>query len=392
MYKLRFMRILVIHNFYQHAGGEDVVFRQEVEELAKRHDVQTLTFQNKKGFRGVIQFLLYPWNILARWQVKKAIRAFKPDIIHLHNLHYASGPAIIRLIHDQGIPLVMTLHNYRLLCPSASLFTRGQIFTESITQQFPWTAIKLRVLDHSLLKTWLTAGTYWLHRKLGTWDMVHTYLVLSSFAKRIFAESTFPVANEKFLVRPNSIAQHSVKVEKEQRLVYIGRFSTEKGIIPLLEAIAGSAVSLDLYGTGPQLDLVKQYVDANAGIRYMGYQPPEVLTSAIAQADALIVPSVCYEGMPMTIIEAFAQGTPVLASAIGILQEMVVPLYTGMLFDPFDKSSVQDCIARWVNLDRTKKMEIAINCQQEYEKQYTLTKNMERLTAIYQEAAHTIKK
>src|SRR5690606_32986580 len=118
----RFMRILVIHNFYQHAGGEDTVFQQEVEELKKVHTVETLTFQNKKGWRGALQFMAYPWNIRAMRIVKKYVKTFQPDIVHIHNTHYATGPAIIRTIKKQQIPVVMTLHNFRLLCPSATLF------------------------------------------------------------------------------------------------------------------------------------------------------------------------------------------------------------------------------------------------------------------------------
>lgn len=386
------MRILVIHNFYQHAGGEDVVFQQEVNELKKSHEVFKLTFQNKKGGQGILQYLLYPWNVTAIQKVKRAIRSYNPDVIHIHNLHYATGPAIIRTIHKRHIPMVMTLHNYRLLCPSASLFTHGQIFTKSLTENFPWSAVKLRVLDRSLIKTLLTAWTYWLHRKLGTWDMVNTYLVLSSFAKAIFSKSTFPVSNDKFVVRPNSIVFNPIVLKRTPRLLYIGRLSTEKGIIPLLDALDGTTIPLDIYGTGPQLDLVKRHATSNPNIKYMGYQPQEILTKAIAEADALVVPSVCYEGMPMTIIEAFAQGTPVLASAVGILEEMVLPLYTGMHFDPFNKSSIQECLTNWISLDSKKKAEIAINCKREYNTHYTLTKNMELLTTIYQEAIKPIKK
>ncbi len=386
------MRILVIHNFYQHAGGEDVVFHQEVNELQKNHEVHTLTFQNKKGWRGALQFLHYPWNFYAARQVIKALKRDQPDIVHIHNLHYASGPAYIRSIHKRGIPIVMTLHNYRLLCPSASLFSDGQIFTASVESTFPWSAIKKRVLDHSLLKTALTAWTYWLHRKFGTWDKVQTYVVLSSFAKSIFSQSTFPVADHKFTIRPNSIELRPVKVEKLAKLVYIGRFSSEKGIIPLLEAIDGTGIALDIYGAGPQLEQVSRYVAANPAIRYLGYQPQAVLSKAIAQADALVVPSVCYEGMPMTIIEAFAQGTPVLASAIGILKEMVLPLYTGMHFDPFDKNSVRTCLTDWVALDPAEKAKMAANCQAEYKQKYTLTKNMDLLVNIYQDAIQHAKK
>jgi len=380
------MRILVIHNFYQHAGGEDAVFRQEVEELEKEHDVKTLTFQNKKGWRGALQYLAYPWNIRAMWKIKKSIKSFAPDIVHIHNLHYASGPWLIRNIYRLGIPVVMTLHNFRLLCPSASLFHYGQLFTKSLRQNFPWTAVRMRVLDHSFTKTFLTAFTYWLHRKLGTWNKVAKFIVLSDFAKSLFTESTFPVEDDKFIVRPNSVDATPKITTDGDGFVYIGRLSEEKGIVPLLRAFKHLPFPLTIYGSGPQQDIIERFADKFKHIRYFGHQPSEVLRTAINHADALIVPSVCYEGMPLTIIEAYAQGTPVLASNIGILNKMVLPLYTGMHFNPYDKEDIRRIVAEWINLNETTKQQIRENCIIEYKKHYTVQKNIDKLISIYREA------
>src|SRR5690606_33461176 len=334
------MRILVIHNFYQHAGGEDTVFRQEVEELEKEHDVETLTFQNKKGWRGALQYLTYPWNIRATWKVKKIIKSFAPDIVHIHNLHYSSGPLLIRSAYQLGIPVIMTLHNFRLLCPSASLFCHGRIFTNSIYQDFPWTAVRLRVLDNSLTKTFFTAFTYWIHRKWGTWNKISKFIVLSQFSKSLFVESTLPIAEERFIVRPNSTDIIPTVRTAGSGFVYIGRLSQEKGIVPLLKAFSTLPFPLSIYGSGPQQNIVEDFAKHYKNIQYFGYQSKDLLTKAIKHAEALIVPSVCYEGMPMTIIEAFAQGTPVLASNIGILNKMVLPLYTGMHFNPYDETDI----------------------------------------------------
>ncbi|TDS11114.1 glycosyltransferase family 4 protein [Sphingobacterium paludis] len=377
------MRIFVIHNFYQHAGGEDQVFEQEVRELSKKHDVKAYTVKNMKGLTGAVQFLRYVWNVEEGRKIMGQVNEFQPDVVHIHNLHYSIGPLIIRRLRNRGLPVVMTLHNFRLLCPSASLFVEGEIFTDSVQQNFPWTAVKKRALDHSLGKTLVTAFVYWLHRKLGTWAQVNRYIVLSDFAKKMFAESTFPVDPARFVVRPNSMELRPIQADKNRRLLYIGRLSAEKGIMQLLNAISEMDIPLDIYGTGPQLEIVKQLIAPYPHIQYKGYQSQEVLTKAIAEADALVVPSVCYEGMPMTIIEAFAQGTAVLASEIGILKEMVVPLYTGMHFNPFQKKDIQACIVAWNELATGKKLEVAVNCRNEYAKHYTLAKNMERLLAMY---------
>ncbi|MFD1769689.1 glycosyltransferase family 4 protein [Sphingobacterium suaedae] len=379
------MRIFVIHNFYQHAGGEDVVFRQEVDALSKEHEVAVFTIQNKKGIKGMLQYMSYPFNKRMSRQITETIVQFRPEVVHIHNMHYAMGPWFIRAIVKRNIPIVCTLHNFRLLCPSASLFFKGKIFTDSLHEDFPWKAIRLRVLDHSFVKTFVTGFTYWLHRKLGTWQAVARYIVLSDFARTLFQQSTFPVHRDKFVVRPNALSVIEHPQERSQRFLYIGRLAEEKGILPLLAAFADLPFHLDIYGTGPQRRQVEAMVHKHPNLHYHGFQPQDVLAEAICQTTALIVPSVCFEGMPMTIIEAFAQGTPVLASNIGILAEMVLPLSTGMRFDPFSGEDIRKTIVAWAHLDAAKKKEIAMQCQLSYRRQYTLTANMDRLLTIYQQ-------
>lgn len=380
------MRIFVVHNFYQHAGGEDAVFYKEVEALSVAHDVKTFTCQNQRGAEGIRQFLSYPFNLSLSRKITQSIRDFQPDIVHIHNLHYGVGPWLIRSIHQLEIPVVMTLHNFRLLCPSASLFCRGRIFTKSLQQNFPWRAVWIRALDHSFAKTLLTAFTYWLHRKLATWNQVSRYIVLSDFAKSLFVESTFPVSEDKFVVRPNSLAVPSTLSVERNGFVYIGRLAEEKGIVPLLHAFSTLPFSLSIYGSGPQQDIVEHFAREHEQIHYFGHQPSEVLNTVIGESDALIVPSVCYEGMPLTIIEAYAQGTPVLASNIGILNKMVLPLYTGIHFNPYDEEDIKRVVTEWVHLDLASKLQIRENCTAEYRKHYTLQKNMDRLITIYEDA------
>lgn len=325
-------------------------------------------------------------------RILREVRRFSPAIVHIHNLHYGIGPWVVRRLRKEGFPVLMTLHNFRLLCPSASLFVAGKIFTASLREDFPWTAVRRAVLDGSILKTFLTGFSYWLHRKLGTWNRVNRYMVLSDFARHLFEQSSFPVSVDRFVVRPNSIDLRPTQAQKSNRLLYIGRLAEEKGILPLLEALVDMDIPLDIYGTGPQLEAVQQVIANQPQIRYMGHQSRDVLTTAIAEAAALVVPSVCYEGMPMTIIEAFAQGTPVIASAVGILAEMVVPLYTGMHFDPFQKEDIQHTIRNWIALPADEKAIIGHNCKREYEAHYTLGKNMQLLLSIYQDAIAENKK
>src|SRR5690606_35711363 len=169
-------------------------------------DVEVLTFQNRKGWRGLVQTLWSPWNGRAARRVKRAIEQFHPDIIHIHNLHYAVGPIAIRVAKRLGVPVVMTLHNYRLICPSATLFSHGKLFTDSLHTQFPWRAIGWGVHSHSRFKTFWLAWTTWLHKKLGTWKLVDRYITLTDFAKQVFVGSSFGIPPEKYVTKPNFVA------------------------------------------------------------------------------------------------------------------------------------------------------------------------------------------
>lgn len=379
------MRIFIIHNFYQHTGGEDSVFKQEVDELSKAHQVETFTCKNQKGTTGIAQFLSYPFNRGIAKEIMRHIHDFKPDLVHIHNLHYAIGPWVIRQLAKSNIPVVMTLHNYRLLCPSATLFFRGQLFTSSLQADFPWKAVQKRVLDNSLLKTAITGFTYWWHRKLGTWNTVDRFIVLSDFAKSVFAASSFPVATQHFTVRPNSVDVAKVKATRNKDFLYIGRLSEEKGILPLLAAIAETSFKIKVFGTGPQQDQVEALAAVHSNIQYMGFHNAERLAQELAATTALIVPSLCYEGMPMSILEAFAYETAVLGSNIGILAELIVPLRTGLSFNPYDKEDIKAALGQWSLLDINSKIQIGKNCRTEYENKYTVKQNMLKLLEIYQE-------
>lgn len=381
------MRILILHDLYQHLGGEDTVVQQEANALSQRgHKVKILTDQNKKGRKGIIQYLFYPFNILATSYLIKEIVLFKPDIVHIHNLHYAIGPLIVRKIKNHGIPTVMTLHNFRLICPSATLFHKGSLFTKSIHEDFPLTAVKEKVLDHSFLKTFITAFTYWIHKKVNTWNTIDRFFTFSNFSKDIFQSSTLGIAKDKFVIKTNFVTPE-VSPPKifNDFFVYIGRLSEEKGIVPLLEALSKTSHRIKIFGTGPQEEIVKDYTNRFSNIQYYGFQPKEKLLEEISQANALIVPSLCYEGMPMTIIEAFSTGTPVLCSNIGILEQMVVPLHTGLHFNPYAAASIESCVLQWSAMTIQEKEIISKNCINEFHSKYTKDKNLDLLEEVYQQ-------
>lgn len=380
------MRILIIHNQYQHIGGEDFVMGQEMEALRKNHEVDLYTVRNVKGLKGYLQYLLYPINWPEVKKIKERINEFKPDIIHIHNMHYALGPLFILHIQKMKIPMLMTLHNFRLICPSATLFYDGNIYLNSINSDFPWDAVKKKVLENSYFKTFWTAFTYWIHRKRGTFNAISRFITLSEFSKSIFAKSKLNVPMDKFVVKPNF--EKVAEVTKEypsDYFVYVGRLSEEKGIIPLLHAWKATDHKIKIFGTGPLQKEVELIVSNSPNMQYMGFQDKQTLSNQIASASAVIVPSVCYESMPLAVLEAYALGTPVIASSIGILTEMVVPLYTGLLFDPHNHINMVQTLAEWKSLPKEKILEIKANCQKEYLQKYSQPIVMNELEKIYNE-------
>lgn len=381
------MRILLIHNFYQHKGGEDTVVQQEAAQLKLDNQVKVVTTKNRRGLKGVWQFLCYPFNYFKATQILKEIQDFRPDIVHIHNIHYAIGPWIVRLLKKKNIPVVMTLHNFRIICPSATLFFRDRLFTKSLNENFPWTAVKKKVLDNSLLKTFITAFVYWWHKKIGTWYQMDQFIVLSDFSKRLLSQSKLGLDPTYFSVKPNfAIVDAPDSKIFQDFFIYIGRLSAEKGILQLLQAVSKTKYQLKVFGTGPLEKEVIQLARQNSNILFMGFQHHEILNENLSRASALIVPSVCYEGMPMTILEAYGLGTPVLSSAIGILQEMIVPLYTGLHFDPYSSRSIQDTLEQWQNLSLDDKKAISKHCINTYTEKYTAIKNINLLHEIYKKA------
>ncbi len=331
------MRILLIHNRYQSRGGEDVVFEQEFTALSESCVVEKLEFQNKKGISGLLQFMLYPFNFLAAWKVWQKVRRFKPEIVHVHNTHYASGPVVLWIVQKMGIPVVQTLHNYRMLCPSALLLYRGEIYTESIGKSFPWDAVKKGVLDDSRLKSFWTAFTYWLHKTLGTWEETKVYQALSYFSKKLLLESKYGLKENQIVVKPNFVPQKSINLNlvKGDHFVYVGRLSEEKGVYPLLSIFEKSDIPLRIIGDGPLHNEVKNYVEKNENIEYVGFQDSDTVFREISKAKCLIMPSINFEGgFTLVLVEAMMAKTLILASDIGAVPEYIKKDITGFLFRP----------------------------------------------------------
>jgi glycosyltransferase involved in cell wall biosynthesis len=382
------MKILIIHCKYQQRGGEDFVVEEEFKVLSAKHNVEVLLFQNEAGWKGALSMILYPLNLGAANKVRQTIRSFQPDVLHLHNFHYAAGPLIIRTAKSEGIPLVMTLHNFRLLCPSATLYHQGKHFKDSLLQDFPWTAVREGVISNSILKTFWVAFTLWLHRKMGTFDIVNTFIALNQSQKEIFLQSPLRITIERILVKPNfcPASETSKTTEKGSHFLYLGRLSEEKGICTLLEAFAASSATIKIAGAGPLELEVRRFAQLHENIIYLGELSKQEVTAELAICNALIFPSVWPETFGLVIIEAFSMGTPVIASHTGAAKDLVQDHINGLHFEPGNANDLTRKIEYWQQLPADVKERIAENAYQTWRSHFTPEVNLHLLESIYQKA------
>lgn len=382
------MKILIIHTYYQNRGGEDFVFEQEVSLLKENAEVEVLTFQNHSGFRGGLQFFFSIWNPIAAKRVKTKIYAFKPDVVHIHNWHFGSGPIIFRTIKKLKVPFIVTLHNYRLICPSGVLLYKGVLFLKSLEQNFPYSAIKKKVYKDTFLLTFWLAGSTWIHKKIGSFNKSDTYIVLTKFSIDLFLHSKVGIAMDKFLVKPNFTTMSPCSsFDEKSGFLYVGRLSEEKGINILLNSFINKSENqlLNIIGDGPLRQKVLDVLGEEPLINYCGFLSPIEIRNYLRKAEVLIFPSIWYETFGLTIIEAFSQSTVVIASNIGAPASLITHGYNGLLFEAGNSQDLQAKIAEWNNFDTNRKREMHQNAYNTYLELYTPQKNKDMLMKIYKE-------
>ena len=308
------MRILQIHNEYRHYGGEDVVVDNEYNLLKNKGiDVDQLFFSNEK-----ISPLNFFHNKDAFYETLKRIDDFKPDVIHLHNLFYSASPSVLKAAKKRDIPVIMTLHNYRLLCPGALFLRDSKVCTKCKNISIPYYGVKHKCFQDSYAKSALLASFIGYNKINNTWaNTINKFIVLTPFIKKLIVDSSLKINPENIIVKPNSTDDllDNVKKNRENKYLFIGRLSEEKGVNILVEAFNKIPnIQLDIVGDGDLLENLKN--KANRNIVFHGSQNKTFIRKMLNQTKALIFPSIWYEGLPNTLIEAFSTGTPVLASDI----------------------------------------------------------------------------
>jgi glycosyltransferase involved in cell wall biosynthesis len=383
------MRVLFIHNTYLLRGGEDVVFEAEFNLLIQHgHEVEKLLFANNQ-ITSVVDKLKISYqsiyNTQSARELKKVISVFKPDIIHVHNFFYLASPSIFYVAHQQGIPIVLTLHNYRLVCSGFYLLRDAQVCELCIHKKFPLDGIKHACFKNSRLQTANLTLLTSLHKFLGTWKRkINAYIVLTEFAKNKLVHSSLKLDPEKVVIKSNSVQDYgNSALVREDYFLFVGRLSPEKGISTLLSSYKYLNYKLTIVGEGELKDEVEEAMKYNSNITYLGFQPKSKIIELLKSCKALIFPSLWYEGLPNTILEAFSTGTPVIASDIDNVNEIVTNNYNGVHFRKGDASDLAHRIALFLK-DTTPTIPFYENARKTFLEKYTSEKNYQQLINIYE--------
>lgn len=378
----------MIHNRYRYQGGEDSVFQAEVQLLSSHgHEVNQLIFDNKdipdnfnkylQGFRGI-------YNVNSALTLQRQIELFNPDIIHVHNFFPLASPSIFYTAKKNNIPVVVTLHNFRLVCPSGTLYYNGEIYEENVRQLIPWKAVVKGVYRNSKLETLGLAGITVLHNLIGTWrHKVDKFIVLTEFARRKFLDSALRIDESQLIVKPNFVQDFGEgDKSRENFFLMVGRLSVEKGIDVVLKALTIRKFKIVIIGDGPLRDVVENASKTNPDLSYVGFQDKEVIVDYLQRCTALLLPSVCYEGFPMALLEAFATGTPSIVSGLGAMKEIVQNEENGLHFEPGNAQDLVDKV--YMLLDNHQIAEkLGKQARISYLNNYTPEKNYLKLIDIY---------
>jgi glycosyltransferase involved in cell wall biosynthesis len=393
------VKILVVHNPYQQLGGEDVVFEQECRMLQNAgHEVVTYVRHNDevKQYTGLRQIALIPQTIWAT-DSRKAFAALlareKPSVVHVHNTFIMISPSIFSVCHEAGIPVVHTLHNYRLLCAAGTFYRDGHVCEDCVEKSL-WSGIRHACYHNSMATTAVVASMIAVHRGLHTWtNPGHFYIALSEFARRKFIDSGLP--EDRIFIKPNFVhPDPGMPAGKDDYAVFAGRLSPEKRVSTLLDAWERGRARFPLLilGGGPErLDLEEVAQQRGlSGIQFKGYIPRAEVIATIRKARFLVFSSEWYENFPVTIAEAFACGTPVICSRLGAMEEIVAHGRTGL---HFEAGQAEDLAAKmdWAWFHPEEMSVMAGEARSEYVTKYTADINYKLLMNIYEQVIDSVR-
>jgi glycosyltransferase involved in cell wall biosynthesis len=379
------MRILLVHNEYVNKGGEDVVLANEAELLKSHgHEVVLATVSNRSIEGGLAQLktALYmassPWG--AKW-MRERLAETRPDVVHVHNFFPLLSPAIYSPCNERGVPVVQTLHNYRTLCANGMLL-RDDRPCELCVGGSPFQGVRYGCYRGSAVASVPLAYMIARHRAAGTWQRrVDRFIALTEFARSRFLAAGFPP--EKVVAKPNFVADPgapALPAEAGEAVLFVGRLAPEKGIATMMRAWDSLEVPLVVAGDGASRPLVE--ASASPYVKAIGWRSGAEVAAEMGRARFMVMPSEWYEGFPMTLVEAFSLGRPVLVSRLGSMAEVVEDGVTGLHVNPGDPADWAGKV-RWAWEHPEAIAAMGRNARAVYEARYTAERNYAELMDIY---------
>jgi glycosyltransferase involved in cell wall biosynthesis len=386
------MQILVVHNRYKIRSGEDSVFFKEVKLLEENgHQVLTWTVDNRElDASSLLQKIKLAINTTWSWSayhtMQEKIREHSPEIVHVHNFMPLLSPSIFYACQSMRVPVIQTLHNYRLGCPLSYYSREGKI-CELCRERSLLESIRLKCYHNSRLETASIAIMLQVHRWLLTWQRaVDGFIVLSDFQHHKMKELGIP--EKKMYLKPNFVERAEITTQPYEfgsYYLYVGRLTEEKGIHLLLESyqLSKSKYSLIIVGDGELKDVVISATRDNPMIQYIGTQTPLEVKQWMSNAIALLFPSLWYECLPMTILEAYCCSLPVVSTDVGVMPDMVKSHKTGLIVSPPLPTAMAEAIS-WVEANAQNWINLKKNLLKEFNQFYFADANYKQMMNIYQ--------
>lgn len=387
------MKILICHNRYRVPGGEDHVADEEARLLSERgHSVARWGVSNEViaegGVRNKFRLALGTvWSSGSYRRMRSELRRVRPDVAHFHNTFPLLSPAVYYACRTEGVPVVQSLQNYRLVCPAATFFRAGHICEECTGVGGPWRGVVHGCYRGSRAQTAVVASMLTAHRAIGTYrSLVDVYVATTEAARERFIAGGLPA--NRIVVKPNFVhAEDGDSAHDGNFALYVGRLVPEKGIRTLLRAWpeVGSEIPLRIVGNGPLEREVGAFAATAPNVVFAGHLPRQEVARLIRAATLLVFPSEWYEGLSLVLLEALAAGTPIVASDLPSFDDLVRAGENGWRFRTGDPL----ILARTVTDAWRSKDELARSgraSRQLYLTRFAPDANYSQLVAIYERA------
>lgn len=397
------MKIALANKFFFNNGGSETVFFQE-RDFLKRSSTNVIDFsmqddrnfgslyseffvaeksyrQNQPNLKAKIETALsFIHSKEAVGKITQLIDKEKPDILHCHNIYHQLTPSIMKAAKQLGVKVVLTLHDFKVVCPTYTRLRQGKPCGDCLEGDF-FNVVRHRCADGSLGKSMLLYTEAFIQRLMGSYDVVDRVIAPSQFMADAVTRWRFPKKRVTVLYNGVSTALPASTGKDAGYVLFLGRLSPEKGLLTLGAAQAGTPLRVVVAGTGPMDEALRAQFP---GLELVGHQTGERLQQLIGEASAIVVPSECNENCPMSVLEAMAYGKPVIGSRIGGIPELVADGETGLLFAPGNVEQLQACLHK-VLADTGCRTAMGRAARRRLEDNFSLEAHNQGLLKIYQE-------